>query len=83
MLNDDAGIKFTVGGFATWFVSLVNNADFTQMLGFVGLVIGLVIQFAAHQRNKKADERARQQDERAKLQHELQMRVLQKELSGE
>jgi hypothetical protein len=45
------------------------------MLGFVGLVIGLVIQFAAHQRNKKADDRA-------KLQHDLQMRVLQKELSG-
>ena len=74
MLNDDAGIKFTVGGFATWFVSLVNNADFTQMLGFVGLVIGLVIQIASFRRNKKADERAKQQ-------HELQMRVLQKELS--
>ena len=73
MLSDDAGIKFTVGGFATWFISLVNNADFTQMLGFVGLVIGLVIQIASFMRNKKADERAQ-------LQHELQMRVLQKEL---
>lgn len=76
MLNDESGIKFTVGGFATWFISLLNNIDVTQMLGFVGLVIGLVIQFAAHQRNKKADDRA-------KLQHDLQMRVLQKELSGE
>jgi uncharacterized membrane protein len=74
MLNDDAGIKFTVGGFATWFVSLVNNVDVTQMLGFVGLVIGLVIQIASFIRNKKADERA-------KLQHDLQMRILQKELS--
>jgi hypothetical protein len=83
MLNDEAGFRYTVGGFLTSFISYVNNVDLTQMLGFVGLVIGLVIQFAAHQRNKKADERARQQDERAKLQHELQMRVLQKELSGD
>jgi hypothetical protein len=75
MLNDDAGIKFTVGGFATWFISLLNNVDVTQMLGFVGLVIGLVIQIASFKRQRKADERA-------KLQHELQMRVLQKELSG-
>jgi hypothetical protein len=76
MLNDDAGIKFTVGGFATWFISLLNNVDVTQMLGFVGLVIGLVIQIASFKRQRKADERA-------KLQHELQMRVLQKELSGD
>ena len=74
MLNDDAGIKFTVGGFATWFVSLLNNVDVTQMLGFVGLVIGLVIQIASFIRNHKADERAKQH-------HELQMRILQKELS--
>jgi hypothetical protein len=45
------------------------------MLGFVGLVIGLVIQVASFMRNRKADERA-------KLQHDLQMRILQKELSG-
>jgi uncharacterized membrane protein len=76
MLNDESGIKFTVGGFATWFISLLNNIDVTQMLGFVGLVIGLVIQIASFIRNKKADDRA-------KLQHDLQMRVLQKELSGE
>jgi tetrahydromethanopterin S-methyltransferase subunit E len=74
MLNDEAGIKFTVGGFATWFVSLVNNVDVTQMLGFVGLVIGLVIQIASFIRNKKADERARQH-------HELQMQILQRQLS--
>jgi hypothetical protein len=83
ILSDEAGIRYTVGGFITWFISFKNNIDVTEMLGFVGLVIGLLIQFAAHRRNKKADERARQQDERAKLQHELQMRVLQKELSGE
>jgi uncharacterized membrane protein len=76
MLNDESGIKFTVGGFATWFISLLNNIDVTQMLGFVGLVIGLVIQIASFIRNKKADDRA-------KLQHDLQIRVLQKELSGE
>ena len=76
MLNDDAGIKFTVGGFATWFISLVNNIDVTQMLGFVGLVIGLVIQIASFKRQRKADERA-------KLQHDLQMKVLQKELQGD
>jgi hypothetical protein len=76
MLNDDAGIKFTVGGFATWFISLLNNIDLTQMLGFVGLVIGLVIQIASFVRNHKADERA-------KLQHDLQMKVLQKELQGD
>lgn len=74
MLNDDAGIKFTVGGFATWFVSLLNNVDVTQMLGFVGLVIGLVIQIASFIRTKKADERARQH-------HELQMQILQRQLS--
>lgn len=74
MLSDEAGFKYTVGGFITWLVSMVNNLDVTQMLGFVGLVIGLVIQIASFVRNHKADERA-------KLQHELQMRVLQKELS--
>lgn len=74
VLHDHAGFKFTVGGFFTWFISLVNSADFTQMLGFVGLVIGLVIQIASFIRNKKADERAKQH-------HELQMRILQKELS--
>lgn len=76
ILSDESGFKFTVGGFTTWFVSLVNNVDLTQMLGFVGLVIGLVIQIASFRRNQKADERA-------KLQHDLQMRVLQKELSGD
>lgn len=73
ILSDESGIKFTVGGFATWFVSLINNIELTQMLGFVGLVLGLVIQIASFSRHRKADERA-------KLQYELQMKVLQKEL---
>ena len=74
MLNDDAGIKFTVGGFATWLISLLNNVDVTQMLGFVALVIGLVIQVASHIRGTRADARA-------KIEHDLQIRILQKELS--
>lgn len=76
MLSDEAGFKYTVGGFTTWLVSMVNNIDITQMLGFVGLVIGLVIQIASFIRNHKADERA-------KLQHDLQMKLLQKELQGD
>ena len=74
LLSEEFGIRYTVGGFTTWFVSWQNNIDITQMLGFVGLVLGLVIQVASFRRNKKADERAKQH-------HELQMRILQKELS--
>lgn len=81
LLNDQSGIKYTVGGFTTWYLSWKNDFDITQMLGFVGLVIGLVIQIASFIRTKKADERAKQQDERSKQYHELQMRLLQKELS--
>ena len=76
MLNDDAGIKFTVGGFATWFVSLLNNVDVTQMLGFVALVIGLVIQVASHIRGTKADARA-------KIEHDLQVELLKKQIADE
>jgi hypothetical protein len=75
LFSDETGIKFTVGGFATWFISLVNNVDITQMLGFVGLVIGLVIQIASFKRQRSADERA-------KLQHELQMKLLEKEIEA-
>lgn len=74
MLNDQAGFKYTVGGFIAWFFSLLNNIDVTQMLGFVGLVIGLVIQIASFIRTYKADQRAKQH-------HELQMQILQRQLS--
>lgn len=83
LLADEFGIRYTIGGFTTWYVSWRNDIDVTQMLGFVGLVLGLVIQVASFRRNKKADERAKEADERAKLHHELQMRILQKELSGD
>lgn len=85
LLSEPMGIKYTIGGFIVWFFT---NVDITQVLGFVGLVIGLVIQFASFIRNRKmeklqdeADKRSREADERDKLQYDLQMRVLAKELA--
>lgn len=76
LLGEESGIRYTVGGFATWFVSWQNNIDITQMLGFVGLILGLVIQIASFRRNKKADERA-------KIEHDLQVELLKKQIADE
>ena len=87
-LSEEFGIRYTVGGFTTWFISWQNNIDLTQVIGFVGLVLGLVIQIASFKRNRKleklqdeSDKRAREADARDKLQHDLQMQILQRQLS--
>jgi HAMP domain-containing protein len=87
LLSEPMGFKYTIGGFTAWFFSLVNNVDVTQMLGFVGLVIGLAIQVSSWFRNRKADRlqdesdaREREADARDIRQYDLQMKVLAKEL---
>ena len=83
LLSEESGIKYTVGGFVTWFVSRVNEIDVTQMLGFCALVVGLVIQIASHIRGIKADARAREADDRAKIEHDLQVELLKKQIAGD
>ncbi len=83
LLADEFGIRYTIGGFTTWYVSWRNDIDVTQMLGFVGLVLGLVIQVASFRRNKKADERAKEADSRAKIEHDLQVALLKKQIAGD
>jgi hypothetical protein len=87
LLSEPMGFKYTLGGFAAWFFSLLNNVDLTQMIGFVGLVIGLAIQVSSWFRNRKvdklqdeADTREREADARGIRQYDLQMQVLAKEL---
>jgi predicted histidine transporter YuiF (NhaC family) len=54
--------------------------DLTQVIGFIGLVIGLVIQLVSYYRNRKSDLRAKEADDRSKAQYDLQMIVLAREL---
>lgn len=86
-INEPMGFKFTIGGFAAWFLSTVAQYDITQVVGFIGLVIGLAIQISSWFRNRKtlkleeqAEQRAQEADNRDKLQYDLQMRVLAKQL---
>lgn len=79
-MNEPFGFKVMVGGFATWFASLMQGIDLTQVLGFVALVIGVFIQIISYYRNTKADKRDIEADDRAKIKHDLEMRVLAKEL---
>ena len=88
ILSEPMGFKYTVGGFAAWFFSLLNNVDITQMIGFVGLVIGLAIQVSSWFRNRKADKlqdeadkRSIEADNRDKAQYNLQMQLLAKQLA--
>lgn len=88
ILSEPMGFKYTVGGFAAWFYSIINNVDITQVIGFVGLVIGLAIQISSWVRNRKmdklqdaADVRSRAADDRDKAQYDLQMKVLSKQLA--
>jgi uncharacterized membrane protein HdeD (DUF308 family) len=67
------GFKVSMTGGITWFASMMQGIDLTQVLGFVALVVGVFIQIVSHIRNKKADERAKQQ-------HTLEMKLLTKQL---
>lgn len=80
LFNEPMGFKFTVVGFTTWLTSLMQGMDLTQVIGFVGLVIGLVIQLVSYYRNRKSDLRAKEADDRSRAQYDLQMIVLAKEL---
>lgn len=80
-MNEPFGFKVMVGGFATWFTSLLQGFDLTQVLGFVALVIGVFIQIISYYRNTKADKRSIEADDRAKVKYDLEMRVLAKELA--
>lgn len=80
-MNEPFGFKVMVGGFATWFMSLVQGINLTEVIGFVVLMIGLVIQVVSFYRNTKTDKRSIEADNRDKLQYDLQMKVLAKELA--
>jgi uncharacterized membrane protein HdeD (DUF308 family) len=73
MVNEPFGFKVAMTGGATWFASMLQGIDLTQVLGFVALVVGVFIQIVSHIRNKKADDRAKQQ-------HTLEMKLLTKQL---
>jgi hypothetical protein len=79
-ISEPSGLKFTIGGFLTWFTSMLQGADLTQVIGFAALVIGLAIQLVSFYRNSKSNKREQQADDRARVQYDLQMRVLAKEL---
>lgn len=88
IINEPLGFKITVGSFSAWLISILNNLDFAQVVGFIGLVVGLAIQVASYYRNRKADkiqieasQRSIEADERNKKEHELQMALLQKQLA--
>lgn len=80
VMNEPFGFKVAMTGFATWFASLLQGFDLTQVLGFVALVTGVFIQIVSYYRNTKADKRSIEADDRAKTKHDLEMRVLAKEL---
>lgn len=80
-MNEPFGFKVMVGGFATWFMSLVQGINLTEVIGFIVLMIGLVIQVVSFYRNTKTDKRSIEADNRDKLQYDLQMKVLAKELA--
>lgn len=75
------GFKVAMTGGLTWIASLMQGFDLTQMLGFVALVTGVFIQIISYYRNAKADKRSIEADERNKIKHELEMRVLARELA--
>ena len=79
-MNEPFGFKVMVGGFATWFMSLVQGINLTEVIGFVVLMIGLVIQVVSFYRNTKTDKRSIEADNRDKLQYDLQMKILAREL---
>jgi uncharacterized membrane protein len=54
------GFKVSMTGGLTWFASMMQGMDLTQMLGFVALVLGLFIQIISFYRNKKADQRSKE-----------------------
>lgn len=87
-VSEPVGFRFTLGGFSAWFISMLAQYDLTQVVGFIGLVIGLAIQVVSWYRNNKsykvqeeAEKRAKEADDRDKLQYELQMRILAKQLA--
>jgi uncharacterized membrane protein HdeD (DUF308 family) len=73
MVNEPFGFKVAMTGGATWFASMLQGIDLTQVLGFAALVVGVFIQIVSHIRNKKADERAKQQ-------YALEMKLLTRQL---
>lgn len=79
-MNEPFGFKVMVGGFATWFMSLVQGFDLTQVIGFIALVVGVFIQIVSYARNTRADNRSIEADDRAKTKHDLEMKVLEREL---
>lgn len=79
-LNEPFGFKVLMTGGVTWIASWMQGIDLTQVLGFVAIIVGVFIQIVSHFRNKRADDREREADDRAKTKHDLEMRVLAKEL---
>jgi hypothetical protein len=73
-MNETFGFKISMTGGATWIASMLQGVDLTQVLGFVALVLGLFIQIVSYIRNKKADERSKQQ-------HDLEMKLLARQLA--
>lgn len=95
LVSEPAGFRFTVVGFGAWMVGMLSQLDITQVLGFIGLVVGLLIQIAAYYRNrrtqmlqeeadkrsKEAHDRAKEADEREKALHDLQKKLLEKQIA--
>lgn len=81
LVSEPTGFKFLIGGFSTWIASLIQGADLTQVIGFIALVVGLVIQLVSFHRNNKAQHREKEADDRSKVKYDLEMRVLAKELA--
>jgi hypothetical protein len=82
-VSEPIGFRFTLAGGGAWIVGLLSQLDITQVLGFIGIVVGILIQIAAYYRNRKslsiqeaADTRAKEADERGKLLHDLQRELL-------
>ena len=80
-VNEFFGFKVSMAGGLTWLTSMLQGVDLTQMLGFVALVLGLFIQIISFYRNKKADQRSKEADDRDKMQHDLEMKLLARQLA--
>lgn len=79
-VGEPFGFKVLITGGVTWIASWMQGIDLTQVLGFVAIIVGVFIQIVSHFRNKRADDREKEADDRAKIKHDLEMRLLAKEL---
>lgn len=79
-MNEPFGFKVLITGGITWIASWMQGIDLTQVLGFVAIIVGVFIQIVSYYRNTKADKRDIEADDRAKTKHDLEMKVLEREL---